>query len=527
MKKIVRRKLAKRKDRVSARCAEIRRRLENSRRRILRRLDPARVWCPETPVFAARNIEYEIGGRTNAIAAGGIGAIHLMAQKLGLVNSIDRHLHLLKIHLPYHESDHVLNIAYNFVAGGRCLQDLELRRNDENYLNALGALRIPDPTTAGDFCRRFGAADVESLMTAINEIRLDVWKQQPEEFFEEALIDADGTIAETCGECKEGMDISYDGRWGYHPLLVSLANTSEPLYICNRSGNRPSSENAAGYLDRAVRLCRRAGFKKITLRGDTDFSQTAFLDGWDSEGVQFLFGIDAMPNLYDMAEKLPDSAYVQLDRPPKYEVQTSPRQKPTNVKQQVIEQREFRNIDLVNEHVAEVRYQPGNCEREYRLIILSKELEISRGQQLLIDDVNWRCFFYITNDWETPAAELVLRANQRCNQENLIKELKCGVPALTGPVDNLVSNWAYMVMASLAWTLKAWSALLLPETGRWAEKHQREKRTLLCMSFRTYVNAFILIPCQIVRSGRRLIFRFLSWNSWQLVIFRLLECLRC
>jgi hypothetical protein len=478
-------------------------------------------------VFAASNIDYEFSDRTGAIAAGGIGVIHLMTQKLGLAKAIDRNLHLLKIHLPYHESDHVLNIAYNFVAGGTCLEDLELRRNDENYLNALGARRIPDPTTAGDFCRRFGAPDVIDLMDTINEVRLDVWKQQPDEFFEEALIDADGSIVETYGECKAGMDISYDGRWGYHPLLVSLANTAEPLYVYNRSGNRPSSEGAAGYLNRAIRLCRRGGFRQIMLRGDTDFSQTEYLDGWNQEGVRFLFGIDAMPNLYDIAESLPDSDYVQLDRPAKYEVKTVPREKPQNVKQQVVEEREFRNIDLLNEHVAETTYRPVNCKQDYRLIILSKELEISKGRRLLLDDLNWRCFFYITNDWDTPAADLVLKANDRCDQENLIKQLKHGVPALTSPVDNLYSNWAYMVMASLAWTLKAWSALLLPETGRWAEKHQGEKRTLLRMGFRTYVNAFILMPSQIVRAGRRLIYRFLSWSPWQPVLFRLLERLRC
>lgn len=525
MKTSIRKMSAKRKTR--ARFGRIRRQFENGRRRIERRLDPKRVWSPAKPVFTASNIHYEVADRARAIAAGGVGAIHLMAQKLGLVRAIDKCLHLLKVHLPYHESDHVLNVAYNFIAGGTCLEDLELRRNDENYLNALGALRIPDPTTAGDFCRRFAPQDVEALMKAINDVRLKVWKRQPEAFFAEALIDVDGSIVETCGQCKAGMDISYDGRWGYHPLIVSLANTCEPLYLCNRGGNRPSSENASFYLNRAIELCRRAGFKKITLRGDTDFSQTEHLDGWDEDGVRFLFGIDAMPNLYEIAEELPDSDYVQLDRPPKYVVKTRPRRKPVNVKQRIVEQREFKNIDLLNEHVAETKYRPAKCKREYRLIIVSKELEISQGRRVLFEEENWRCFFYLTNDWDTPASELVLKANDRCNQENLIKQLKHGVRALTSPVDNLVSNWAYMVMASLAWTLKAWSALLLPETGRWAEKYQREKRTLLRMDFRTYVNAFILLPCQIIRGGRRLVYRFLSWAPWQPVFFRLLQSLRC
>jgi hypothetical protein len=156
------------------------------------------------PMMTASNIHYEIADRTRAIAPGGIGAIHLMAQKLGLVHDINENLHLLKRHLPYFESDHVLNIAYNLLCGGSRIEHLEARRNDEVYLDALGAQRIPDPTTAGDFCRRFTETDVERLMGTFNEARLRVGKEQPAEFFEEAFLDADGTLAPTGGVCKQG-----------------------------------------------------------------------------------------------------------------------------------------------------------------------------------------------------------------------------------------------------------------------------------------------------------------------------------
>ena len=139
------------------------------------------------------------------------------------------------------------------------MEDIELRRQDEVYLDSLGAQRIPDPTTAGDFCRRFETADIEQLMAAINETRLRVWKQQPEEFFAQAIVDADGTLAETTGECKQGMDITYNGAWGYHPLLISLANTQEPLFLENRGGSRPSHEGAAARLDQAIALWRESG----------------------------------------------------------------------------------------------------------------------------------------------------------------------------------------------------------------------------------------------------------------------------
>lgn len=279
--------------------------INNRKRRIERRLDRKNILVESfRPVFSGNGIQYQLSRRSRGISCGGIGAMQLFVNKLGLAKFIDQRVHLLKRHLPYYESDHVLNIAYNILAGGTRLEHIELRRNDEVFLDALGVQSIPDPTTAGDFCRRFDPASIESLMDAINQCRLKVWQQQPDEFFEEAVIDADGTIVETTGECKEGMDISYNGKWGYHPLVVSLANTSEPLFLVNRSANRPSHEGAARYFDRSIALCRDGGFRNIMLRGDTDFTQTKELDRWNSQGVKFLFGADAKLNVCLEAELL-------------------------------------------------------------------------------------------------------------------------------------------------------------------------------------------------------------------------------
>jgi hypothetical protein len=493
------------------------------KRRIQQRLDKTK-FGPHCPVISASNIHYEVADRAQAISAGGIGAMHLLVKKLGLDKAINQHVNVLKLYAPYTESDHVLNIAYNILAGGTRLEHLELRRNDEVYLDALGAQRIPDPTTAGDFCRRCNEAHIQLLQQAINATRVKVWKQQPASFFDEAVIDADGTLVETTGECKQGMDINYKGQWGYHPLMISLANTGEPLFIVNRSGNRPSHEDAAAYLDRAVALCRGAGFRKITLRGDTDFTQTEHLDSWDEQGVQFVFGIDAMKNLYELAENLPKGAWKRLQRPARYEVKTEPRQRPENVKEQIVIAREFENIRLAAEHVAEFSYRPTLCRKTYRVVVVWKELEVTKGQQKLLDKS--LCFFYITNDWDSPAEQIVFGANQRCNQENLIEQQKNGVHAFTAPLDSLMSNWAYMVMAALAWSLKAWAALLVPVDGRWRTKHEEEKRKLLRMEFATFRQALINIPAQIVRTSGKIVYRMLAWNPWQSVFFRLLDALR-
>jgi len=475
-------------------------------------------------MLAASNIHYELPDRVRGLGAGGIGAMLLLARRSGLVKALDARLRLLKVHKPYHESDHVLNIAFNLLAGGDCLEDLELLRHDEAYLEGLGAQRIPDPTTAGDFCRRFDAAAVQTLMEIINEVRLNLWRLQPPPFLERAILDADGTLVTTTGQCKQGMDISYQGQWGYHPLILSLANTAEPLFIVNRSGNRPSHEGAAGYFDQAIQLCRRAGFGRILLRGDTDFTQTRHLDRWDADGVEFCFGIDAAPNLVQHAESLPESAWTPLPRPPRDQAKTDPRQRPVNVKEQIVRQRQFQNIRLQSEQMAEFSYRPTACQKLYRLVVVRKNLSVEKGEQVLFDDVKY--FFYLANDTGASAQEIVRQAHHRCHQENLIAQLKSGVRALNMPVDNLVSNWAYMVMASLAWTLKAWLALSLPQTGRWAAQHQAQKQAVLKMEFKRFLNAFLRVPCQIVRSGRRVVYRLLAWNPWQGVFLRAVEALR-
>jgi len=502
----------------------IRRELKRRKRRIAIRL-AASANGNQQPEITASNIHYEIAERQKAIPCGGIGLIHRMMKLLELDKKINQHVSLFKLYLPYSESDHVLNMAYNILAGGTCIEHLEFRRNDEAYLDALGAQRIPDPTTAGDFCRRFDFVSIWMLMEVFNSVRSQVWKQQPDHFFDEAIIDGDGSMVETTGECKQGMDINYKGQWGYQPLMISLANTGEPLYIVNRSGNRPSHDGAAVWFDRAVALCRKSGFRKVRLRGDTDFSQTEYLDGWDDDNVTFVFGIDAMKNLYEIAETLPTEAWSTLHRSPKYEAKSSPRSKPERVKQAVVERREFKDIRLAKEHVAEFSYRPTACDRDYRVVVVWKDLEVHQGQQKLFDDA--KCFFYITNDWESSAAEIVTdQANKRCNQENLIEQHKNGVHALKAPLDNLMSNWAYMVIASLAWSLKAWASMLIPISSRWQERHECEKQTLLRMEFRTFRQAMICIPAQIIRGGRRLTYRILGWNQWQSTFFRLWDQLQ-
>jgi hypothetical protein len=344
-----------------------------------------------------------------------------------------------------------------------------------------------------------GIVDLEEC---VNRARLKVWQVQPTGFLQEAFIDADGTIAGTGGECKEGMDISYKGIWGYAPLVVSLANTKEVLYLVNRPGNATSQSGSVEWIDRAVALVKPVA-GSVTIRGDTDFSHTEQLDRWAAEGTKFILGIDAHQKLVALAEALENKAWKPFEREPKYEILTEPRPKAFRYKEQVVVEREFENKQLVGEALAEIEYKPAKCGQNYRVIILRKNITVKKGEKALFDEI--RYFFYITNRKDKPE-KIVGLANGRCDQENVIEQLKNGVNAMRMPVADLVSNWAYMVIAALAWNLKAWFGLLTPNRERGTE--------LVKMEFRRFLNTILLLPCQVVRTARRVIYRILGYNSW-------------
>jgi hypothetical protein len=319
-------------------------------------------------------------------------------------------------------------------------------------------------------------------------------------------------VAGTTGEKKFDMDFNYHKKvWGYHPLLVSLANTHEPLFLINRPGNAASHQGAAAVLDEAIALVSPV-FDSVLLRGDTDFSLTANFDRWSEQGVAFVFGYDAYGNLVTRAQDVPATKWRRFRRPPRYEADSS-REKRPHVKEQLVEEKGWKNRVLKAEHITEFAHQPDKCRRPYRMIVLRKKIDEKRGQKVLFE--RHRYFFYVTNDPDLTAEQVVRESNQRCDQENLIAQLKSGIEALHMPVHDLVSNWAHMVIASLAWTFKAWFGLTLPRS--------QDRHEIVRMEFRRFLNTVVLIPAQILRTGHRLVVRLLAYTPRIRLLFRSMQ----
>lgn len=450
-------------------------------------------------MLSGESVRYEVSRRSGAIVWGGLGLMRQLVKRLGAATTLDRRVEVLKRHFPYHESDHILNLVYNLITGGCTLEDLERRRSDPAYLDALGARRIPDPTTAGDFLRRFDEEQVEALLNANLEIGKKAWKGKRGKG--QATIDVDGTIAEVSGDCREGADLAYNGKWGYGPLLVSLANSSEVLWVLNRSASRPSHEGAPAALDRCAEACLARGFDSVLFRGDTDFSSTAYLEGWDKKGYRFVFGLMAHAKVRKLAEALEEGAFTLLQRSNREP--SGLRSRPQNQRQLVISAKGYRNLELEEEHVAEIEYQPKKCRQPVRLVILRKTIKVSEGQHLLEPEI--RYFFYLSNLEKTShsAAAIVAESNQRCDQENLIEQLKNQINTMRMPTKSFLANWTYLVIGCLAWNLKAWLALSVPK---------RLRPYFARCDFRTFYRDIILLPAQILRSGRRTIFRLLGFK---------------
>lgn len=466
------------------------------------------------PMFTASTIKHELSNRNSAISFGGIGLVHNLMNAFDFTRLINENVNVLKCHKPYFESDHILNLVYNLICGGTCIEDIELLRNSIPYMDGLGTGRIPDPTTAGDFLRRFKEKNIHDLIWTMNEMsRVCFAHTLGERERSYGIIDTDGKIQKTYGECKEKMDMSYKGVWGFSTLILTEATTGVHVSVVNRPGNALSQEGAVEHMDKAIDEMKKT-FAKIYMRGDSAFSLTWKFDEWTEEDVGFIFGYDRHWNLLEIAENLPEKAWKRLDKRKKASKKT--RKKKERVKAAQIIKRKYKTKTQKAEYVSEFNYRPTKCDRDYRVIVVKKDIEVTEGQALLFDDEMY--LFYITNIGEMDATELVEFIRGRCNHENKIEQMANGIHALKMPTAEFLANWAYMVIAALAWNIKSYLGILIPDKNL--------GRQIIACEFKAFQNRLINIPCQILKTGRKIVYRYLDCSQWIETLFSIFDILQ-
>ena len=427
----------------------------------------------------------------NVTPYGGLSLAAALARRLRIPRELDRSLKLLRSHRPFTESDHVLTHAYNLFSGGMCIEDIATLQASEPVRRLLGTKRIPDPTTAGDFLRRFQADDLDDLDGAIDRVQAEVWRslsgrrKQPL-----GIVDIDSHVRPVYGAKKEGADFSYKGGWAYHPLLISLAGSNECLRLVNRPGNVASSQDAEKHLGAIFSLLRNR-FRRVVVRGDSAFFAQKIFDVCEENDAFFAVVAPSNEALRALADDLPEPAWK------KFVPRTQRQNKPKRRRKRRLERRRRkarargkRDLRLRRQWIADVDYRPARSKRTYRLIIRRQRIDETRQGQLF---ELWRYRFALTNIRDQSAQHVLDLTYERCDQENMIEQLSNGIAGMRMPTGSLLANAAYLRCARLAHNMKGWLAALAlpPETGRWEWKRFR-------LAF-VYVAARVVLKARQVR----------------------------
>lgn len=432
---------------------------------------------------------------SDATPYGGLALAASLVKRLGLASDLNRELSLLSSHRPYHESDHVLTHAYNLFAGGTCIEDIADLQMSEPVRRMLGASRVPDPTTAGDFLRRFDAESLRNFDRVIDGAQEKVWRRRyGKKKAERAIVDLDSCVRPVYGDQKEGTDFTYKGSFGYHPLVVSLAGTLECLRLVNRSGNEASAAGSEDHLrDLFPMLGRR--FKQVIVRGDSAFAKQAIFDACEEAGHSFAIVSPQQQNFASLFEALPGEAWKPYRQRKGNEVPAHKRRKRgRNRRRERALARNKRDLQLTKQWIAEVTYRPERSAHPYRLIARYQEIEEHEQGHLFMLT---RFRFILTNLPSSVTAEEAMDLTyQRCDQENLIEQLQSGVAGMRMPTGGMLSNGAFLTCARLAHNLKSWLAqTALPlETMRWEWKRFRR--------------AFVYCAARVVHTARQTHVRF-------------------
>ena len=433
--------------------------------------------------------------RSDTTPYGGLALAAGLVRRLEIARDLDQELSLLSSHRPFHESDHVLTHVYNLFAGGTCIEDIADLQTSEPVRRMLGAARISDPTTAGDFLRRFDTASLKSLDRVIDQAQEKVWKRRyGKTKAARAIVDLDSHVRPVYGDQKEGTDFTYKGSFGYHPLVISMAGTLECLRLVNRSGNAPSAEGSEDHLRELFPMLGRR-FKQVIVRGDSAFAKQAIFDACDEAGHGFAVVSGQQKNFTSLFEALPGEVWKPYrEHDERKQRRGKRRKRGINRRQERARSRGKRDLQLKEQWIAEIAYQPERSQRPYRLIARYQEIdEHEQGELFLLSR-----FRYVLSNLppSVSAQEVMDLTYQRCDQENLIEQLQSGVAAMRMPTGGMDSNAAFLTCARLAHNLKPWLAqLALPiETMRWEWKRFRR--------------AYVYCAARVVHTARQVHVRF-------------------
>jgi Transposase DDE domain group 1 len=467
-------------------------------------VDPAEIPWPETAGRVMRHplLHLESDRRGEMTHYGGLVLAQQFVRRFGVARRLDKSLGLFKRHAPYHESDHVLALAYTLYADGTCLEDQSALQGSEAVRRLVGACRIPDPTTAGDFLRRFTAAqDVAQLSAVIDEVEEAVWSKlarhvrRRRKKHELALVDLDGHIKPLYGVQKQGADFSYDGRWSYQPLVVSLGGSGECLKVVNQPGSARSSDAAAKALEGVLPLVRRH-FRNAIVRGDTDFDRSDVFNAAINAGAYFAIGGRLYPNRAALVQAIAEESWKPFVPRAGREARSgsSRHVRTANCRQQKATARGFRTLRTVKQWVSEIAYQPAGLGSACRMIVRRILIEESDGQGALFEHFRYRLVLTNLPRSYTPR-QVIDITYQRCDQENVIEQFGQGIAGWRMPVAEFMGNSAWLQIARLAWNIGKWIAqIALPsEVVRWEWKRFRRH--------------FVYIAAKVLKMGRRLVVR--------------------
>jgi hypothetical protein len=467
-------------------------------------IDPEELPWPETEGRVMRHplLHLQSDPRGEITHYGGLVLAQQFVRRFGVAQRLDEALALFKRHAPYHESDHVLALAYTLYADGTCLEDQAALQGSEAVRRLVGGCRIPDPTTAGDFLRRFRTVqDIEQLSAVIDEVQEAVWsklsrkvhrRRKKHEF---ALVDLDGHIKPLYGVQKEGADFSYDGRWSYQPLVVSLGGSGECLKVVNQPGSARSSDAAAKALKEVLpRVLRHFG--NALVRGDSDFDRCDIFNAAIDEGAYFAIGARVYPNRAALVEAIAEKNWKPFFPRAEREERGRPSRRvyTRNWRRQKAAERGYRRLHTVKQWLSEIDYQPHGLEAACRMIVRRVLIEETDGQGALFTHFRYR--LVLTNlPRSYTAREVIDLTYQRCDQENVIEQFGQGIAGWRMPVAEFRGNSAWLQIARLAWNLGKWIAqIALPrEVVRWEWKRFRRH--------------FVYIAAKVLKMGRRLVVR--------------------